>query len=124
MTLPARSEVKADVLPLQRALRALKDARSSLKQFGKTGSLKADPALSESVNVLRGKVKKRENWPEELRGAGSKTPPTNAFHEIKLLASRMSAKTSRCSESLALILWSLRGKARPTAAQSSSLLER
>ena len=58
MTLPARSEVKEDVLPLQRALRALKDARSSLKQFGKTGSVKADPALSESVNVLRRKVKK------------------------------------------------------------------
>jgi len=54
MTLPARSEVKEDVLPLQRAL---KDARSSLKQFGKTGSVKADPALSESVNVLRRKVK-------------------------------------------------------------------
>ena len=44
MTLPARSEVKEDGLPLQRALRALKDARSSLKQFGKTGSVKADPA--------------------------------------------------------------------------------
>ena len=56
MTLPARSEVKEDVLTLQCALRAL--ARSSLKRFGKTGSVKADPALSESVNVLRRKVKK------------------------------------------------------------------
>jgi len=35
MTPAARSEVKEDVLPLQRALPALKDARSSLKQFGK-----------------------------------------------------------------------------------------
>ena len=58
MTLPARSEVKEDGLPFERALRALKDAGSSLKRFGKTGSVKADPALSESVNVLRRKVKK------------------------------------------------------------------
>ena len=78
MTLPARSEVKEDGLPFERALRALKDAGSSLKRFGKTGSVKADPALSESVNVLRRKVKKRENWPEGLRGAGSKTLLSNA----------------------------------------------
>ena len=38
MTLPARSEVKEDVLPLQRALRALDDAKRALKQFSQTGS--------------------------------------------------------------------------------------
>jgi hypothetical protein len=61
MTLPPRSEVKEDVLPLQRALRALDDAKRALKQFSQTGSVEADPALSESVERLRGKVKKSRN---------------------------------------------------------------
>jgi len=61
MTLPVRSEVKEDILPLQRALRALDDAKRALKQFSKTGSAEADPALSESVKLLRGKVKKARN---------------------------------------------------------------
>jgi hypothetical protein len=38
MTLPQKSEIKEDVLPLQRALRALDDAKRSLKQFRQTGS--------------------------------------------------------------------------------------
>jgi hypothetical protein len=61
MTLPPRSEVKEDVLPLQRALRALDDAKRALKQFSQTGSVEADSALSESVERLRGKVKKSRN---------------------------------------------------------------
>ena len=55
---PPRSEVKEDVLPLQRALRALDDAKRALKQFSQTGSVEAGPALSESVELLQGKVKK------------------------------------------------------------------
>ena len=58
MTLPARSEVKEDGLPFERALRALKDAGSSLKRFGQTGSVEGDPALSKGVDVLRRKVKR------------------------------------------------------------------
>ena len=58
MTLPARSEVKEDVLSLQRALRALDDAKRSLKQYSQTGSVQEDPQLLDSVNLLRRKVKK------------------------------------------------------------------
>ena len=58
MTLPVRSEVKEDALLLQRALRALDDARRSLKKFGQTGSVEGDPALSKGVDVLRRKVKR------------------------------------------------------------------
>src|SRR5262245_38550929 len=61
MTLPQRSEIKEDVLPLQRALRALDDAKRSLKQFSQTRSAKADPALVQSVDWLRSKVKKARN---------------------------------------------------------------
>ena len=66
MTLPARSEVKEDVLPLQRALRALDDAHRSLKQFSQTGSVGGDAALSESVLQLRGKVKKVRKRAREI----------------------------------------------------------
>jgi hypothetical protein len=61
MTLPQRSEIKEDVLPLQRALGALDDAKRSLKHFSQTDSVKADPALVESVDRLRSKVKKARN---------------------------------------------------------------
>ena len=78
MTLPARSEVKEDVLPLQRALRALEDAKRALKQFSQTGSVEGDPALSESVEQLRGKVRRREIGHGRLPSAGSKSRPTDA----------------------------------------------
>jgi hypothetical protein len=58
MTLPARSEMKEDVVPMQRALRALDDAKRSLKQFGQTGSVTKDPALSDNLDLVRRKVKK------------------------------------------------------------------
>jgi hypothetical protein len=58
MTSPARSEVKEDLLPLQRVRRALDDAKRSLKEFRRTRSVKRDRALSHSVDLLRRKVKK------------------------------------------------------------------
>jgi hypothetical protein len=58
MALPARSEVRKDVLPLQRAMRALEDARQSLKRLGGTGSVEKDAALAERVKELRRGVKK------------------------------------------------------------------
>jgi hypothetical protein len=66
MTLPPRSEVKEDVLALQRALRALDDAKASLKQFSQTGSVEASQALSASVDELRRKVKKARKLGREI----------------------------------------------------------
>ena len=57
MTLPARSEVKEDVLFLERAIRALDDAKQSLKQFRGAGSVEKDRVLAESVKELRQRVK-------------------------------------------------------------------
>jgi len=42
MELLARSQVREDVLPLQRAMRAPEDARRSLKRFGSLGSVEKD----------------------------------------------------------------------------------
>lgn len=66
MTLPPRSEVKEDVLDLQRALRALDDAKASLKKFSRTGSVEASQALSASVDELRRKVKKAHKLGREI----------------------------------------------------------
>ena len=66
MALPPRSEVKEDILPLQRALRALDDAKSSLKQFSQTGSAEASHALAASVDDLRRKVKKARKLGQEI----------------------------------------------------------
>jgi hypothetical protein len=66
MTLPVRSEVKEDALPLVRALRALDDAKRSLKQFSQSGSAEASPALSASVAELRRKVKKARKLGREM----------------------------------------------------------
>jgi hypothetical protein len=66
MSLPPRSEIKEDVLPLQRALRALDDAKRSLKQFSQTGSAEASQALSASVDDLRHQVKKARKLGREI----------------------------------------------------------
>ncbi len=66
MTLPVRSEVKEDVLPLQRALRALDDAKRSLKLFSQTDSAEESPALSASVDELRRKVRKARKLAREI----------------------------------------------------------
>jgi hypothetical protein len=66
MTLPPRSEVKEDVLALQRALKALDDAGGSLKKFSKTGSVEGSRALSASVDDIRRKVKKARELGREI----------------------------------------------------------
>jgi hypothetical protein len=58
MSLPLRSTVKEDMLPLQRALRALEDAKNSLKDFAAQTSVVEDDELSEAVRKLRDGLKK------------------------------------------------------------------
>jgi hypothetical protein len=66
MTLPMRTEVKEDIMPLQRALRALDDAKRSLKQFSQTRSVEKSQALAASVDELRHKVKKARKLGQEI----------------------------------------------------------
>jgi hypothetical protein len=66
MVMPLRTEVKEDVLPLQRALRSLEDAKLSLKQFSQTGSVGKDQALAESVSELRRKLKKSRKLAKDI----------------------------------------------------------
>jgi hypothetical protein len=58
MSLPVKTALQEDALPLQRALRALEDARKSLKTFSRTESVEHDPALAASLDALRRKVRK------------------------------------------------------------------
>jgi hypothetical protein len=58
MALPVRTENQEDRLPLERALRALEDARTSLKAFGQKTSVKNNPALQQSVKDVRHRLKK------------------------------------------------------------------
>ena len=66
MALPVRSEMKEDVLPLQRALRALEDAKQALKKFQATASVQKDKDLAEEVEELRRKVKKTRKLGESV----------------------------------------------------------
>jgi hypothetical protein len=67
MALPVRSAFKEDALPLQRALRALDDARKSLKAFSQTQSVEADASLAEAVKALRRQVKKARRLANEAQ---------------------------------------------------------
>jgi hypothetical protein len=58
MALPIRSEIKEDILPLERVLHALKDAKASLKKFAESRSVELDPALQEAVIELQHELKK------------------------------------------------------------------
>lgn len=58
MALPIRSEIKEDILPLERVLHALKDAKISLKKFAESRSVELDPELRETVMELQNKLKK------------------------------------------------------------------
>ena len=58
MALPVRTENQEDRLPLQRALRALEDAKMSLKTFARKTSVKNNPALQQSVKDVRHRLKK------------------------------------------------------------------
>jgi hypothetical protein len=53
MALPVKSEKREDKLPLERALRALEDARKSLKQFSATESVAANDALNAEHEIVR-----------------------------------------------------------------------
>jgi hypothetical protein len=58
MALPGRIENLEDRLPLERALRALEDAKTSLKTSAKKTSVKNNPALQQSVKDVRHRLKK------------------------------------------------------------------
>jgi hypothetical protein len=58
MALRVRSEKQEDKLPLERALRALEDARQSLKKFAATVSVAENEALHEELRIVRHKAKK------------------------------------------------------------------
>jgi hypothetical protein len=58
MSPAARTEKQEDRLPLERALRALEDAQTSLKQFSKTDAALSSPTLKEAVRLTRHKLKK------------------------------------------------------------------
>jgi hypothetical protein len=58
MALPVRTENQEDRLPLERALRALEDAKTSLKTFARKTSVKNNPALQQSVKDVRHRLKK------------------------------------------------------------------
>jgi hypothetical protein len=65
MSLPVSTAIKEDALPLQRALRALEDARKSLKAFARTASVEADASLATTVKSLRRQVKKARRLGKE-----------------------------------------------------------
>ena len=58
MPLPVKTAVKEDGLSLQRTLRALEDARKSIKAFAACGSVANDPALAMAVDEFRHTLKK------------------------------------------------------------------
>jgi hypothetical protein len=58
MALPVKSEKREDKLPLERALRALEDARQSLKKFSATESVAANDALHAELRIVRHKARK------------------------------------------------------------------
>jgi hypothetical protein len=58
MALLVKSEKREDKLPLERALRALEDARKSLKQFSATESVAANDALNAELKIVRHKARK------------------------------------------------------------------
>jgi len=68
MPLPIRTSIKEDALPLQRALRALDDARKSLKAFSRTQSVEADASLATSVKSLRRKIRKAHKLGKQVAG--------------------------------------------------------
>jgi DNA/RNA-binding domain of Phe-tRNA-synthetase-like protein len=66
MSLPLKTSNREDALPLQRAIRALDDARKSLKAFSQTQSVKTDPSLATSLEALRRKVKRARKLGKEV----------------------------------------------------------
>jgi hypothetical protein len=66
MPLALKTAVKEDALPLQRALRALDDARKALKAFSQTRSVETDASLAMSVDALRRKVRKARKLGKEV----------------------------------------------------------
>jgi hypothetical protein len=58
MALPGRTEHQEDRLPLERALRALEDAKKSLKALQKKTSVSSNPELQQSVKDVRERLKK------------------------------------------------------------------
>jgi hypothetical protein len=57
---------REDKLPLERALRALEDVHSSLKEFAKRESVAGNSALKANVKTVRGKARKLRKLSEEL----------------------------------------------------------
>jgi hypothetical protein len=77
MALPVRSEKREDKLPLERALRALEDARTSLKKFSATDSVAENDSLKAQLKIVRrkaGKLRKRAMalgslWDQDAEGS-------------------------------------------------------
>jgi hypothetical protein len=57
---------REDKLPLERALRALEDVHSSLKEFAKRESVAGNAALKANVKTVRRKARKLRKLSEEL----------------------------------------------------------
>ena len=57
MAQPAKIGKREDKLPLERALRALEDVHSSLKEFAKQDSVKENEALNTGVKTARTRQK-------------------------------------------------------------------
>jgi hypothetical protein len=57
---------REDKLPLERALRALGDVHSSLKEFAKRESVAGNVALKANVKTVRHKARKLRKLSEEL----------------------------------------------------------
>jgi hypothetical protein len=66
MSLPLKTSIREDALPLQRAMRALDDAKKSLKAFSQTRSVETDPSLATSVEALRRKVKRARKFGKDV----------------------------------------------------------
>jgi hypothetical protein len=66
MANPAKIGKREDKLPLERALRALEDVHSSLKEFSKQQSVAENAALSAIVKTTRHKTKKLRQMTKEL----------------------------------------------------------
>lgn len=66
MAQPGKIGKREDKLPLERALRALEDVHSSLKEFSRLDSVGEDEALNAGLKTIRHKAKKLRKLTAEL----------------------------------------------------------